>query len=618
MTTENNKNDPCRGSDTKREQAKDSDPDHIALEGLIGREGLFGGGEGQAMSEIQAKAQTPANGLLSQVFDLQLSETFLDTSNPDYFDEPTDKAYNWPPKTLTDITKPTKVFRQLEDIPFYANRPVRIGDITDTLLLANPRADLDLVNRAYVRAAVAHKDKNRHSGEPYLSHPLAVAGILAEMGLDDITVAAGLLHDTVEDTTMTIEDLVEEFGPDVARIVNGVTKIAKFNFTSETERQAINLRKIIIAMLDDLRVIFVKLADRLHNMRTLGYMSADKQAKISRETLDFFAPLASRLGIHKIQAELEDLALFYLNPIEYETIRNSLSLASKDRKNFVSEVKEYLAEKMKEWNINCEIEGRPKHIYSIHKKMVSQNLPIEQIYDLVAFRIIVSDVQSCYTTLCVIHQLFKPIPGRFKDYINLPKSNGYQSLHTAVIGLHKYRMEIQIRTKAMHQVAEEGVAAHWRYKEGTTTEELARINALRSRLNWQSSDDPKRFLNDLRESLATDEFIIVMTPDGKPIDLPVKATVLDFAYAIHTSIGHHCHAARVNDANYPIREKLETGDVVRIITSPKANVKPDWLHSVVTAKARQRIRQYLANENKIALTEKGEQIIKNVMARNKL
>ncbi|MDR1309041.1 MAG: RelA/SpoT family protein, partial [Deltaproteobacteria bacterium] len=386
------------------------------------------------------------------------------------------------------------------------------------------------------------------------------------------------------------------------------------------ERRATNLRKMFLSMLKDLRVIFVKLADRLNNMRTLGHMKVKKQIAISRETLDFFAPLASRLGIHKIQAELEDLALFYLNPIEFETIRSSLSVARDDRKQFGNEVKDYLTEKMAEWNIPCEIEGRPKHIYSIFRKMTSQNLPLEQIYDLVAFRIIVDNVQQCYTTLGVIHTIFKPIPGRFKDYINLPKSNGYQSIHTAVIGLRNFRMEIQIRTKAMHMYAEEGIAAHWRYKEGAgaSTEELARIATLRNIINWQSIEDPNGFLNTLKESLASNQYIYVFTPGGRPIELPNGATVLDFAYSVHTDVGNCCQSALVNDAMCPIRHQLENGDVVKINTGPRPNVKADWLRHVVSPKAKYKIRQYLSSLEKKNNIRIGEELIKNTMTRLKL
>ncbi|MDR2367247.1 MAG: bifunctional (p)ppGpp synthetase/guanosine-3',5'-bis(diphosphate) 3'-pyrophosphohydrolase [Deltaproteobacteria bacterium] len=572
-------------------------------------------------SDGQVLAQSPAMALTRQDWDIPLTEPTLDPDDPVLFSDPDRQSLSWPPRPLPlQAPSPPKGFQRLEDVPFYSSRPVRIEEIIDSLLETNPHADEDLVRRAYVRAAIAHKDMVRSSGEPYLNHPLAVASILTEMKLDAATVAAGLLHDTVEDTPLTIPDVDEEFGPEVANIVDGVTKIAKINFSSESERRATNLRKMFLSMLKDLRVIFVKLADRLHNMRTLGYLAADKQIAISRETLDFFAPLASRLGIHKIQAELEDLALFYLNPMEFETIRSYLSVARDDRKHFVNDVKSFLSEKMAEWNIPCEIEGRPKHIYSIFRKMSAQNLPLEQIYDLVAFRIIVDDVQQCYMTLGVIHTIFKPIPGRLKDYINLPKSNGYQSIHTAVIGLHNFRMEVQIRTKAMHMYAEEGIAAHWRYKDGgaASSEELARIATLRNIINWQSIEDPNGFLNTLKESLAANQFIYVFTPGGRPIELPNGATVLDFAYSVHTDVGNSCQSAMVNDAMCPIRHALNNGDVVKINTGSKPNVKADWLRYVVSAKAKYKIRQYLATQEKKNNIKIGEELIRGTMTRLKL
>ncbi|MDR2456650.1 MAG: HD domain-containing protein, partial [Deltaproteobacteria bacterium] len=354
----------------------------------------------------------------------------------------------------------------MEDIPVYNSRPVRIGEIIDTILERDPDADENLVRRAYVFAATAHHGMTRRSGEPYLIHPLAVAAILCDMRLDIPSIAAGLLHDTVEDTPTTVADIRREFGNEVAVIVDGVTKISKFKFSSATEREASNMRKMILAMLTDLRVILVKLADRLNNMRTLGFMPQDKQKAIAKETLEIFAPLASRLGIHKIQSELEDLSLFYLEPATYGKLRRAISEGRNDRQAYVAEVKEFLSRKISEFGIKAEVEGRPKHIYSIWRKMRAQNLPFEQIFDLVAFRIIVDQVQECYSALGVIHSIFKPIPGRFKDYISLPKNNGYRSLHTAVIGLKSMRMEIQIRTKEMHSYAEDGIAAHWRYKDG--------------------------------------------------------------------------------------------------------------------------------------------------------
>ncbi|MDR1546708.1 MAG: bifunctional (p)ppGpp synthetase/guanosine-3',5'-bis(diphosphate) 3'-pyrophosphohydrolase [Deltaproteobacteria bacterium] len=477
------------------------------------------------------------------------------------------------------------------------------------------------MRRAYVFAASAHHGMTRRSGEPYLNHPLAVSAILADMKLDVATVAAGLLHDTVEDTPTTVEDIRRNFGADVAAIVDGVTKIGKFNFSSATEREASNMRKMILAMLTDLRVILVKLADRLNNMRTLGFMPLDKQRLISKETLEIFAPLASRLGIHKIQSELEDLALFYLEPATYDMLRQALSEGRNERRQHVAEVKKFLSDKIAEFGIKAEVEGRPKHIFSIWRKMNEQNLPFEQIFDLIAFRIIVAEVQDCYSALGVIHSIFKPIPGRFKDYISLPKNNGYRSLHTAVVGLKNMRMEIQIRTRDMHSYAEEGIAAHWRYKDGgrISDEESQRINALRSILSWQNNlEDPGSFLSSIKESLAENDNIFVFTPTGDVKELPVGSTPLDFAYSIHTDVGHHCGGARVNGIMTNVRHKLQNGDTVEIITSRASSPSTDWLRHVASPKARTRIRQWLAGEEKKQAMEFGRDLLIQEMRRHKI
>ncbi|MDR1051711.1 MAG: RelA/SpoT family protein [Deltaproteobacteria bacterium] len=579
-----------------------------------------GGGRGPASDAAQDQPQTPASALDYQNWDVPLTEP---TPAPDEYqvqeteDEPAPRPA---PVLIPEPRRSPLDYRQPEDVSFYSNRPVRIEEIIDSMLRENPLADEDLIRRAYVRASIAHKGAMRLSKEPYLNHPLAVAAILCEMKLDTASVAAGLLHDTVEDTPLTVEDIRGEFNDDVANIVDGVTKIAKFNFSSETERRATNMRKMFLSMLADLRVIFVKLADRLNNMRTLGYMTSQKQIDISRETLDFFAPLASRLGIHKIQAELEDLALFYLDPSEFETIRKSLSLFRENSTAYVEQVRQFLIDKMTEFNVHCEVEGRPKHIYSIYRKMKRQNLPLDQIYDLIAFRIIVPDVQTCYTTLGIVHTIFKVIPGRFKDYINIPKLNGYQSIHTAIIGPDNYRMEIQIRTRDMHTYAEEGVAAHWRYKEGgkAAVEENDLIATLRSLISWQETEDPSGFLRNLKESLVFDQVTYVFTPAGRPIELPAGATVLDFAYAVHTEVGHHCKSAMVNNVMTSIRHPLETGDVVKINTSSKPNVSEDWTRHAVSPKARYKIRQFLKEKDKKEKTALGENLIRSTMTRLKL
>ncbi|MDR1044225.1 MAG: bifunctional (p)ppGpp synthetase/guanosine-3',5'-bis(diphosphate) 3'-pyrophosphohydrolase [Candidatus Adiutrix sp.] len=511
---------------------------------------------------------------------------------------------------------PENKYIPLEDAPVYGGQPVRIEDILEALDHNHPGSDVTIVQRAYIYAASVHQGMVRRSGEPYLNHPLAVAGILCDMKLDATTVAAGLLHDTIEDTEATYEDIARKFGPETAGIVDGVTKISQMNFSSATERKATNMRKMILAMLTDLRVILVKLADRLNNMRTLGFMPERKQEQISLETLEIFAPLASRLGIHKIQAELEDLCLFYLEPAAYSDIRLNLSAGRSDRREYVREVIDYLDRRIAEFKIRAQIEGRPKHIYSIWKKMRDQNLGFDQLYDLTAFRIIVDTVQDCYSALGVIHSIFKAIPGRFKDYINIPKANGYQSLHTAVIGLRNTRMEIQIRTQEMHNYAENGVAAHWRYKDSgaVSREENQRITALRSILSWQENlDNPDAFLNSVRESLADHESIYVFTPAGDVKELPAGACPVDFAYAIHSMVGHNCVGAKVNGVIVPLKHKLQNGDTVEVMTSRNGAPRHDWLTFAVSPRAKARIRQWFAAEERAKAVDFGHDLLEKEM-----
>lgn len=505
----------------------------------------------------------------------------------------------------------------LEDAPVYGGQAVRIEDIIEALAKNHPEADLALVQRAYIYAASAHQGMVRRSGEPYLNHPLAVAGILCDMKLDAASVAAGLLHDTIEDNPeVTYEEVAKRFGKDVANIVDGVTKIGKMNFSSATERKANNMRKMILAMLTDLRVILVKLADRLNNMRTLGFMPEHKQTLISSETLEIFAPLASRLGIHKIQTELEDLSLFYLEPNDYYEIRMNLSAGRSDRQQYVQEVIEYLTRRIEEFKIKAVIEGRPKHIYSIWRKMRDQNLTFDQLYDLTAFRVIVDNIQDCYGALGVIHSVFRAIPGRFKDYINLPKANGYKSLHTAVIGPRNTRMEVQIRTKEMHNYAENGVAAHWRYKDGgmVSNEENQRITALRAVLSWQENlDNPDAFLNSVRESLAEHDCIYVFTPAADVKELPAGSTPIDFAYAVHTMVGHNCIGAKVNGSIVPLRHKLMSGDTVEVMTSRNGSPSRDWLNYAASPRAKARIRQWFAAEEKAKAVDFGHDLLEKEM-----
>ena len=489
----------------------------------------------------------------------------------------------------------------------------------DLISTYHPAADLELVQRAYIFSAAAHQGQVRRSGEPYLSHPLEVAGILADMKLDVATVTSGLLHDTVEDSAATLAQITDLFGQEVAGIVDGVTKISQMQFSSPAERQAENMRKMILAMSSDIRVILVKLADRLHNMRTLGFMPPDKQINIAQETIDIYAPLAARLGIRKIQSELEDLTLFYLEPDTYKEIRSGFTSKRGEREQYIREAIEVIAAKMKEFNIPCELEGRPKHLFSIYKKMLQQNLTINQVYDITAFRIIVDSVKDCYAALGVIHSVFKPIPGRFKDYISLPKANGYQSLHTAVIGPRAERMEIQIRTHEMHVYAENGIAAHWRYKEGDklSEQESQRFVWLRSLLEWQRDlKDPNEFMSSVRQGLLPeDAYVYAFTPAGDVRELPKGATPVDFAYSVHTDIGHRCVGAKVNGAIAPLKYQIQNGDTIEILTSKNGAPSKDWVNFVVTTKARHRIRQWFKVEERARALSLGKEMLEKEFRR---
>jgi GTP pyrophosphokinase len=437
-------------------------------------------------------------------------------------------------------------------------------------------------------------------------------------------VTAGLLHDAVEDNNdITIEKIQDQFGDEVALIVDGVTKIGQMEFTSHAERQAENMRKMILAMATDIRVILVKLADRLHNMRTLGYMPAQKQAKIAQETIDIYTPLAARLGIRKIQTELEDLCLFYLEPEIYQEIRAAVDARRGEREKYIREVRDLIADKMKEFNIPCRIEGRPKHIYSIYKKMMQQNLTINQVFDIIAFRIIVDSIKNCYSALGVIHSMFKPIPGRFKDYISLPKANGYQSLHSAVMGPKAHRMEVQIRTQEMHAYSENGIAAHWKYKEGDqlNEKENQRFVWLRSLMEWQRDlkDDPAEFMSNVRQGLLPEEsYVYVFTPAGDVRELPRGATPVDFAYSIHTDVGHSCVGAKVNGSIASLKYQLQNGDTVEILTQKNSGPKKDWLGNVVTTKARHRIRQWFKAEERARSITLGRELLEKLFRKEEI
>jgi len=478
-------------------------------------------------------------------------------------------------------------------------------------------ADLALIRRAYDFSAAVHKGQKRASGEPYLTHPVEVAGIIAELKLDVPSVVTGLLHDTVEDTLTTLEEIEAGFGGEVAALVDGVTKISQINFTSREEKQAENFRKMVLAMARDIRVILIKLADRTHNMRTLGALPPERQHEIAQETLDIYAPLAHRLGIYWMKSELEDSSLHYLRPEVYYQLKRNVAKKKAERERYIHEVIAVLAKRLEENGIEAEVAGRPKHFYSIYQKMQSQNLLYDQIYDLVAFRIIVDSVTECYAALGVVHAHWKPVPGRFKDYIALPKANMYQSLHTTVIGPYGERMEVQIRTHAMHRVAESGIAAHWRYKGGQRVpeEDAQRFTWLRQLLEWQQNvQDPEEFLRSVKEDLFSDE-VFVFTPKGDLLNFPEGSTVIDFAYRIHSEVGQHCAGARVNGRLVQLRYHLRSGDTIEIITTPNQTPSKDWLNFVKTSRAKQKIRNWIKYQQRTRSVAVGREILERDLSR---
>ncbi len=478
---------------------------------------------------------------------------------------------------------------------------IRISDIIDKILDYNPDADLGLVDRAYIFSAKVHDGQMRLSGEPYLSHPLEVAGILADMKLDVVSVAAGLLHDVIEDTHATAEEVGKMFGREVSHIVSGVTKLSKLPFTSAQAREAENIRRMLLAMADDIRVILIKLADRMHNMRTLQYHKTEtKQRKIAKETLDIYAPLAARLGIFKVKNELENVAFRYLMPMEYHRIERRVAKDKEERENYIDTVRAFIKKKMDENNLPCDVLGRYKHFYSIYQKMLQQDLSFDEVYDIIAFRVILKTIPQCYEALGQVHALWKPIAQKFKDYIGMPKPNMYQSLHTTVIGPYGERIEIQIRTREMDRVAKAGIAAHWSYKEGRTTDtETAETFAWVQQLveNQAHIKDPDEFLENVRIDLFPDE-VYVFTPQGAIKSLPKGATPVDFAYMIHSEVGQQCIGAKVNGRMVPLKYQLQSGESVEIITQKGHQPSKDWLGFVKTVKARSRIRQWIKTQEK--------------------
>ncbi|HAT4271569.1 (p)ppGpp synthetase [Clostridium perfringens] len=476
--------------------------------------------------------------------------------------------------------------------------------------------DIDLVKKAYDLAFEAHKEQKRESGEPYIIHPISVAMILADMGMDTNTIVAGLLHDVIEDTDYTYEDISNIFNVEVANLVDGVTKLGKIKYKSKEEQQADNVRKMLLAMAKDIRVIIIKLADRLHNMRTLKYMKPEKQKKKAQETLDIFAPLAHRLGISKIKWELEDLCLRYIHPEEYYDLVNMIAEKRVEREKFISRIIEELKENLDKANIDSDIEGRPKHFYSIYRKMVNKHKSIEQIFDLTAIRILVNTVKDCYAVLGIVHTIYKPIPGRFKDYIAMPKPNMYQSLHTTVIGSEGKTFEIQIRTFEMHRTAEYGIAAHWKYKSGVTGTDSKdmtfenKLTWLRDILEWQKEAvDATEFMEGFKLDLFSDE-IFVFTPKGVVINLPAGATPIDFAYKIHTDIGNKCVGAKVNGKIVTLDYKLKTGEIVEILTSSSSRgPNIDWLNIANSNQARSKIKQWLRKARREENLERGKEML---------
>ena len=488
---------------------------------------------------------------------------------------------------------------------------IRFEDLVEKVRTYSPDADLELLRGAYVFSAFEHKGQVRHSGEPYMVHPLEVADFLADLKLDVVAIAAGLLHDVVEDTLTTIEVIAERFGPEVAHVVEGVTKIGAIPFQSSEQRQAENFRKMLLAMVDDIRVILVKLADRVHNMRTLHHLPEERRVKIAQETLDIYAPIANRLGMSKVKNELEELSFKYLEPKYYESLRARVEARRKTTEATLEELKRTLATKLEEAQVPIvRIEGRTKRLYSIAQKLKKQKIELEQVYDFAAVRVLTTSVRDCYAVLGIIHNLWSPIPGRIKDFIAMARPNGYQSLHTSVISDQGTPFEVQIRTLEMHNQAEEGIAAHWKYKEGRVGDQRDEryFQWMRQLLEWQQEvRDAQEFIQDLKLDLYPEE-VYTFTPRGEVKALPRGATPVDFAYAIHTDVGHRCVSARVNGKMVPLRSRLKNGDIVEIITQATHTPSRDWLSFVVTARARNKIRHFVQAEEKARSIELGRRI----------
>src|SRR2546422_5548502 len=499
---------------------------------------------------------------------------------------------------------------------------IRIEEIVETVAGNHPQADLDLLRRAYLFSAREHKGQKRASCESYLVHPLEVANILANMKLDEVSVATGLLHDVVEDTLVDLDTIRKYFGEEIAHLVDGLTKIAQISNISREEQQAENVRKMLLAMVDDVRIVLVKLADRLHNMRTLQYLNPEKRKRIAEETMEIFAPIAHRLGMGKLRGELEDLAFRHLHPEDYRELAEQLEKRRAETEAFLNSVTERIEAKMSEAEVPfVRVEGRVKRLYSIWKKLKRQKIELDQVYDLVAARVITpNEVRHCYAALGVIHNTWRPVPGRIKDWIATPRDNLYQSLHTSVIGSDGQSFEVQIRTEDMHQIAEEGVAAHWKYKEGKrgARDDDNAFQALRSLVEWtQEVKDSRDFLDSLKLDLYPKD-VYAFTPMGKVIQLPRGATPVDFAYMIHSEVGNTCTGARINNRIVPLRSQIQNGDVVEILTSPNSHPSRDWLNFVATSRARNRVRHWVAEQQRAESIEIGRKLFEKEAGRFQL
>jgi GTP diphosphokinase / guanosine-3',5'-bis(diphosphate) 3'-diphosphatase len=497
-----------------------------------------------------------------------------------------------------------------EQIATTALTVTKFRDLMKTMRENRPNDDLEIVRKAYEFSQLHHAGQTRASGEPYLVHPLQVALVLAEMKMDAVAVAAGLLHDSVEDTSVTIVDIRKEFGEQVAHIVEGVTKISQIDFATREEQQAENLRKMMLAMIDDIRVVLIKLADRLHNMRTLEHLPLERQQKIAKETLEIYGPIAHRLGMGKIRGELEDLGFRYQDPIGYQQLHDAVEARRKKGEEFLEKIDKVLRDKLKEAGITAKVESRIKRLFSIHRKLVKQRINVDQVYDMFALRVITRSIQDCYAVLGIVHNAWRPVPGRIKDFIAMPRPNLYQSLHTSVITEDGTPFEIQIRTEEMHKMAEEGIAAHWKYKDGAVSaQDEQRLAWLRQVVEWQRDvSDPTEFLSTLKIDLYPEE-VYVFTPKGKVVVLPREATPIDFAYTVHTEVGHTCVGAKVNGRMVPLRHKLHSGDIVEIMTQPGHKPSRDWLSVVKSSRARNKIKHWLNIHQRERAIEIGKKLI---------